>query len=152
MHAPEFAPELVLDTNVVLDWLVFDDPAMRAMGAEIVAGQRRWIASQPMLDELADVLTRAPFAALVDAGRLDVHGHVARLCQVVPAPATGASDVPLCRDLDDQKFIDLALAHRAPLLLTRDKALLALAKPARACGVQVCTPAAHASRDQAITQ
>jgi predicted nucleic acid-binding protein len=37
-------------------------------------------------------------------------------------------------------FIDLALAHRARWLLTRDKALLSLARPARVLGVEILKP------------
>jgi predicted nucleic acid-binding protein len=45
-----------------------------------------------------------------------------------------------CRDPDDQMFIDLALAASARWLLTRDKALLRLARRARTLGVEVTTP------------
>ena len=47
-----------------------------------------------------------------------------------------------CSDPDDQVFIDLALAHRAPWLLTHDRALLRLAKRARLHGVCI-TQARH---------
>jgi predicted nucleic acid-binding protein len=45
-----------------------------------------------------------------------------------------------CRDADDQVFIDLALVHRARWLLTRDKALLALARRARPLGTEILRP------------
>ena len=41
-------------------------------------------------------------------------------------PAAGKAPVT-CRDPDDQKFIDLAVAHQA-LLLSRDKAILCMKK------------------------
>ncbi|MFT7776961.1 putative toxin-antitoxin system toxin component, PIN family [Roseateles sp.] len=46
----------------------------------------------------------------------------------------------VCRDPDDQKFIDLALAARARWLISRDKAVLALAKRARLRGLAILTP------------
>ena len=46
-----------------------------------------------------------------------------------------------CKDADDQKFIDLAVAVGAHLLFSKDRALLALARPAVAHGVRVLTPA-----------
>ncbi|WP_440131005.1 PIN domain-containing protein, partial [Rubrivivax gelatinosus] len=52
------AADVVLDTNVVLDWLVFDDPATRPLAAALEAGRLRWIATGPMLDELLHVLQR----------------------------------------------------------------------------------------------
>jgi predicted nucleic acid-binding protein len=48
----------------------------------------------------------------------------------------------VCRDPDDQKFIDLALAAKAQWLVSRDKALLALAKRAKARGLLIVKPEA----------
>ena len=45
-----------------------------------------------------------------------------------------------CRDPDDQMFIDLALSARAQWLVTRDRALLVLARRARLRGVTVIRP------------
>ena len=47
---------------------------------------------------------------------------------------------PRCSDPDDQIFIDLAIAQGAQLLLTRDRALLKLARKAQRHGVWVATP------------
>jgi predicted nucleic acid-binding protein len=41
-----------------------------------------------------------------------------------------------CKDADDQKFIDLAAAHRA-VLLSKDKAVLRMAKRLATLGVSV---------------
>ena len=48
---------LVLDTNVVLDWLVFRDPASHRLGQAIGAGQACWLANEAMRHELEHVLT-----------------------------------------------------------------------------------------------
>lgn len=45
-----------------------------------------------------------------------------------PSAATGADALPPCRDPDDQKFLQIALATGACQLLTRDKLLLKLAR------------------------
>jgi len=45
-----------------------------------------------------------------------------------------------CNDPDDQKFVDLALAYGARWLLSRDRAVLKLAKRCRTLGLQVLTP------------
>lgn len=132
-------PAVVLDTNAVLDWRVFGDSSMSAVGAAIGAGRLHWIATQPMLDELADVLKRNAFERWAEAARQALafaHAN-AVLCEVPAPPLAGH---PVCRDRDDQKFIDLALAAPAAWLITRDKALLALARPAAARGVRVCRP------------
>ena len=58
-----------------------------------------------------------------------------------PPSATGPAHRLHCRDRDDQKFIDLAVAVGAQWLFSKDRALLALARPARVHGVQVLSPA-----------
>ncbi len=140
--------ELVLDTNVVLDWLVFNDAAMRPVGALIESGTWRWVLSPAMRDEIADVLGRPALLARVgdQAGLLR---HIASLGRLVAEPTPVNSADLLCADPDDQPFIDLAVARAVPLLLTRDKALLALARGAGRLGVRVLTPADYAASHSA---
>ena len=64
-----------------------------------------------------------------------------RLAQIVPAADRACI---VCEDEDDQQFIDLALAHRAQLL-SKDQALLKLAKPLCINGVWVSTKFAISS-------
>ena len=54
----------------------------------------------------------------------------ARLVEIAPRVAY------VCKDADDQKFIDLAAAHRA-ILLSKDKAVLACRKRLLALGIAV---------------
>jgi putative PIN family toxin of toxin-antitoxin system len=133
-------PEIVIDTNTVLDWLLFEDPAGLVVGAAVVTGQLTWVATSAMVDELHSVLSRPGFErwqARIEPTRMMTSQH----CQIVTAQARGAAEQLHCTDADDQKFIDLALDRRAPWLLTRDKALLRLAKRAALQGVRVLTPA-----------
>lgn len=137
-HQP--SPEIVIDTNTVLDWLLFEDPAGLAIGAAVLTGQLTWVATTAMVDELHSVLCRPGFErwdARIEATRLMTSQH----CQIVTAQALGAAEQLRCTDADDQKFIDLALARRVPWLLTRDKALLRLARRAAQHGVRLLTPA-----------
>lgn len=116
----------VLDTNVWLDWLVFDDPGVRPLRAALGDGLRL-VASDATRAELAAVLQRPrihPSLPADAARRLD---EFDRLVSLVANPP--ATDLP-CRDPDDQMFIDLAVAVGARWLLTKDKALLALARAA----------------------
>ena len=57
-------------------------------------------------------------------------------------PLAGAATRMRCTDPDDQKFIDLALGHRARWLVTRDRAVLKLARRARTLGLNIVTPEA----------
>jgi predicted nucleic acid-binding protein len=145
MPLPPPSPAAVLDTNVLLDWLVFSDPQGRRIGEAVVAGRLHWIASPAMEAEMAEVLRRGlppPWAGLghgwEDAWRLHA--------DLRPQPPPDLAR-PRCRDADDQKFVDFAVVHQVPWLISRDKALLALRRRLRPLGVAVATPAewlAHA--------
>ena len=114
---------VVLDTNVVLDLLVFADEAAARLRAGLDQGMLRWLATAPMRDELERVLAYPKLAA-----RLQFHGRApARVLNDFDARAS-LVDVPAraamrCGDVDDQKFIDLAVAHRC-LLLSKDREVL----------------------------
>lgn len=127
----------VLDTQVVLDWLVFRDPNAQAIARAIEDGSLHWLASQPMLDEFEQVLDRG-----VGAARLPDRDSIRDACSRLARPADVAvASMLRCADPDDQMFIDLALAADARWLFTRDKALLRLAPRARDRGVRVLRPA-----------
>lgn len=127
---------VVLDTNIVLDAFVFDDPSARPLKAALAHGAYRWIATQAMRDELARVLAypqivkSLAFHGVTAGGVLSSFDAQAALV----APAAKASVT--CKDPDDQKFIDLALAHRA-LLLSKDKAVLCMKKRLAALDIKV---------------
>lgn len=140
MHSSESPQTTVLDTNVVLDWLVFRNPACRPLEAALQQGRLRWLASAAMRDELAHVLHRGlgprwTVDPVAWQAAWDRHATIAG----APAPSV---HWPRCTDPDDQKFIELAIGASARWLLTRDRALLKLARRSRAYGLEVLTPEA----------
>ncbi len=46
----------------------------------------------------------------------------------------------VCSDEDDQMFVDLALQARASALISRDRAVLRLARAAKALGLAIVVP------------
>jgi uncharacterized protein len=132
---------LVLDTNVWIDWLVFDDPSVAALKAAQRARNVDIIVNEPCLEELNRVLAYPQFA-LTPAQRAD---HLEAACRmVVRQDALSPSRyhaLPRCHDPDDQKFVELAHAASANWLLTRDKALLQLRRRLLAAGIRVGSPA-----------
>jgi putative PIN family toxin of toxin-antitoxin system len=137
------APGVVLDTNVVLDWLVFRDAATRPLARRLETRALRWLLAPALTDELMAVLER-PFVTRWVSDRTSVADAIERWAHRVgdPAAARQHSGHRLeCRDADDQKFIDLAVQLRVGWLVTRDRALLELARAARPLGVAVMTPA-----------
>ena len=139
-------PVLVLDTNVVLDWLYFADPGSETLASAVRSRQVRWIATASMRDEIEHVLKRGIRA------RRPVDSTAVLETWDRWASMTTPGDGPLpaalrCTDPDDQKFIDLALRAVATSLLTRDRAVLKLARRARAHGLSIQTTLAwHQSR------
>ena len=118
---------LVLDTNIVLDLFVFDDARTVPLLAHIEQGEAQWLATPAMREELARVLgyphieSKLAYYALQAA---DVLARFDRHAQIVE-PAARAPVT--CADADDQKFIDLAVAHQC-VLLSKDREVLTLSK------------------------
>lgn len=129
-------PLVVLDTNIALDLLVFDDPACAPLGEALACGELQWIATAAMRAELARVLDYPLIAArLARTERTPdqvLAGFDAKSQQVdAPKPAPC-----LCEDPDDQVFIDLAVAHGARLF-SKDRAVLVMRRQLEGLGVPV---------------
>ena len=129
-------PSLVLDTNIVLDWLLFDDPHCTTLADALAAGQARWLASATMRDELDHVLARGIASGRARDGAAVIAGWERWAVIVEPGDQPSPRDL-LCSDGDDQKFIDLALQVGASALLSRDRALLKLARRAALRGLAI---------------
>ena len=117
----------VIDTNIVLDLWLFEDPATVPLRAALQNGLISHLATRSMRDELERVLTyphiikrmaKSNIQAQDILNRFDEHHLLAE--PAVKAPCT-------CKDPDDQKFIDLAVAHAVPLL-SKDAAILCMKK------------------------
>jgi putative PIN family toxin of toxin-antitoxin system len=117
--------DVVVDTNIWLDLLVFDDISARRLAGLLRPGSRlRALAAEPMRAELADVVTRPQFR-LGDEARFALLARFDAMVTAVPV----APDCRLpCRDPDDRQFLDLAVSRRAAWLLSRDRALLDVRK------------------------
>lgn len=138
------APRLVLDTNVLLDLWLFDDPRVRGLRQAIEARRLRALRSADCDAEFAEVLQR-PHFGLDDEGRARILAHWTDVSE----PIDAVQPAPLaCADPDDQKFLDAAVSSGANWLLTRDKALLALARRAAAIGLRIGRPVAAMTYDR----
>jgi len=116
---------LVLDTNIWLDWLVFDDPAVMPLKSARIDGLIRIAINAACLDELGRVLAYPEFeldAVTRNALFSQVREYTYRMDAVLLSP------LPRCADPSDQKFLELARDAQADWLITKDKALLILAK------------------------
>jgi uncharacterized protein len=119
------ALRLVLDTNIWLDWLVFDDPGILPLKLAVNKGATGVFIDAACLAELTRVLAyplrKQP---LNEARQTDCIAECLSCSQLVePQPV---SSLPKCADPDDQKFLDLAAGVRADCLLSKDLALLVM--------------------------
>jgi putative PIN family toxin of toxin-antitoxin system len=131
---------VVIDTNAVLDWLVFAEPAALALGDAVASRRCAWCATPAMLAELRAVLNRPLAERWEEARKLALTVDLDRW--VAPQPAAHALPATqrlICRDPTDQMFIDLALGCAPTWLVTRDRALLAMRRRAAPHGVIVAT-------------
>lgn len=124
----------VLDTNIVLDLFVFKDSATVSLRLGIEGKAIRWIATIAMREELERVLSYphiAPHLTLHQLAPSDVLAQFDQHAQIEPAAPRATA---ICKDPDDQTFIDLAVAHRATLL-SKDNAVICMSKRLLALGV-----------------
>jgi len=135
---------VVLDTNIALDLLVFDDPACAPLREAMARGELQWIATEAMRVELARVLDYSLIAARlarIERAPAQVLAGFDALAFQVDAPAPAPCR---CEDPDDQVFIDLAVAHGARLL-SKDRAVLVMRPQLEALGVPVAAALAMAA-------
>jgi putative PIN family toxin of toxin-antitoxin system len=117
--------KVVLDTNVLLDLWLFDDPRFSELARQLTAGEVMWLTTPEMREEFRRVLDYPHLVLKREQRGLSADGLLAlfdrhrHLCE--PAPKAPY----VCKDPDDQKFIDLAVAHQA-VLYSKDKYVLAL--------------------------
>ena len=114
---------MILDTNVVLDMLIFDDPDIPTIRELVARGDVRWIADEAQRIELGRVLNYSQIAPRVSFYGKTADGVMAAFDAAVEYVATAPKIRFTCTDPDDQHFLDLASAHKA-LLVSKDKAVL----------------------------
>jgi putative PIN family toxin of toxin-antitoxin system len=123
---PAPAKRIVLDTNVCLDLFVFNDPRWAELLAAIERGELEAVTRADCRDEY-NVVLHYPHLPLTDESRPHAAQRFDALIKLV-APNSRAVRLPVCTDRDDQKFLELARDAGAEILITKDKALLKLAR------------------------
>lgn len=134
------ATPVVLDTNIVLDLLIFKDVETQTLSNALSQSKFSWLATAAMREELERVLGYPKIAkrmAFYGISAEEILGKFDAGTRTVEASAKASAT---CKDTDDQKFIDLAVAHSA-ILLSKDQSVLCMAKRLSALGVIYTGPA-----------
>ena len=131
----DIKPRLVLDTNVILDLLLFKDPSTEPIRLLLSANQVDAVRSEASMLELVDVIQRPAFKLNREDQEtiLQAWQSNTRLLEntaIEAAPFT-------CRDPDDQVFLDMAYSLRPALLLSKDLRVLELRAIAKQHGVDI---------------
>jgi putative PIN family toxin of toxin-antitoxin system len=127
---------VVLDTNIVLDLWLYRDPATPVLLAALESKSVQWIATHVMRDELERVLAYTHIAQRLAFSHMTAQDILAQFdahAQILPVAVKAPF---VCKDTDDQKFIDLAAEHRTQLI-SKDKAVLTMRNRMARLGVAV---------------
>jgi putative PIN family toxin of toxin-antitoxin system len=127
-----FRHRVVLDTNVCLDLFMFRDPRWQVLLESLTCGEIEAFTRHDCRREFELVLgyEKMKLSAESQAAILAEFDRLVRSYAGGAEIEAGAMTcgLPVCKDSDDQKFLELALACEADALITKDKALLKLAR------------------------
>ncbi len=133
----------VVDTNVVIDWLRFDDPYMNPLRERVADGRLIVLTHTPAIDELKRVLAYKQLK-LAPSQQQAIFARYVELTREVALPE-GATlknlmmpgGFPRCRDRDDEHFIALAYHQQADALVSRDNAVYGMKSRAAKFGLTI---------------
>jgi predicted nucleic acid-binding protein len=134
---------LVLDTNVVIDWLVFDHPFMNPLRDAVTAGRVEVLRCAATAAEFQRVLgypslkLEAARQAALWARFLSQTGEPRLPPGFAREQLLTPGAFPPCKDRDDEVFLALAFHARADALASRDNAVLGLKKRVATYGIDV---------------
>lgn len=127
---------VVIDTNIVLDMWVFDDPRSRPLDEALRSQGLRWLASAEMREELLRVLGYPHLVQRMVLRGVSSSEVLAQFDQYAHSMPSAERAPYVCNDADDQKFIDLAVAQQATLI-SKDKEVLRMKNRLARLGVAV---------------
>lgn len=130
---------IVLDTNVCLDLFVFRDPRWQELLDAMHSGAVEPVTRADCRTEWQLVLGYRRLG-LDEAARAAASAEFDRLISLPELPPE-LPVLPVCKDPDDQKFLEISAASGAACLISKDKALLKLAgKMRRRGGFEILSP------------
>jgi uncharacterized protein len=144
LNAPDQNPlRWVLDTNVVIDWLVFDHPYMNPLRHAVRDGALVVLTHSLAREEWHRVLAYRQLKLTPERQTELIARYDASTKMVaLPEGATKKNlmmpgGFPRCRDRDDEHFIALAFHQKADALISRDNAVYGLKSRAAKFGLTI---------------
>jgi putative PIN family toxin of toxin-antitoxin system len=127
----------VIDTNVLIAGLLWHGSPDRLL-TQVRGGVLGLVSSPALPAELADVLGRSKFDAVLKRSNTSRDGLLAEIRQLAEVIEPPPLPQPMCRDPDNDEVLALALAARAELIVSGDADRLVLRQFE---GVPVVNPA-----------
>jgi putative PIN family toxin of toxin-antitoxin system len=128
---------VVLDTNVLLSGLLWHGPP-HTLIERVREGTLFLVSSPALLAELAEVIARPEFAAILARSNTSPEHSLAELRALAEVIEPAPLAMPVCRDPDVDAVLALAIAARADLIVSGDRDLLDLP---RFQDIAIVTPA-----------
>ena len=117
---------IVIDTNIVLSGLLWRGPPYLLLAQVGQSPGMQLFSSQALLDELADVLTRASPTKRLHQINMTAHAVLADYVRAITVLQVPPLPQPVCRDPDDDAVLALALLAQADVIVSGDNDLLVL--------------------------
>jgi uncharacterized protein len=117
---------VVLDTNTVLSALLFPKGRLLWLREVWRAGRIIPVVNRATVQELIRVLAYPKFKLSQEEIETALNAYLP-YAEMVTVPPEDMSDIPACRDENDQMFVSLAAASKADVLVSGDQAILELA-------------------------
>lgn len=133
---------IVIDTNVCLDLFVFRDPRWMALHAALKDGNVEAVTRDDCRMEWLAVLEYKHLPLNTDSRPVVAAEFDALITCISTQELNPRTEIrlPVCKDPDDQKFLEIARDADAEMLITKDKALLKLAKRTARAGLFAIIP------------
>ena len=112
---------IVLDTNIWLDWFVFNDPMINTLKNWSTRSENTIVINEECKQELISVLAYEKFR-LKPAQQIEIASSVDKICETFNSDGTSLE--LWCKDPADEKFLRLAINSESDFLVTKDWDLL----------------------------
>ena len=112
---------LVLDTNIVVAGFLWSGPPRRLIELAVEGAAVELFSSPVLLDELANTLAYAKFAARISGFGTSVQALVAQYAAMVSLVTPRAVPRVVAHDADDDHVIAAAVTAHAELIVTGDR-------------------------------
>ncbi len=117
--------KLVLDTNTLVSAFLWDGNEA-ALVRKIEQGRAQLFISQEILEEFEEVLKRPRFNEVMYKASTSPEEIVQKIASMAIMIIKSPLSIAICRDKDDNKFLECAVSAKADYIISGDNDLLSI--------------------------